>query len=153
PIRLLQRGSAELPGPKVEPGFLAVLSEPGKSNATRPPDAIGKTSGLRLAFAKWLTSRDNPLTPRVIVNRIWQHHFGRGIVETPDNFGRMGASPTHPELLDWLAVDFMEHGWSAKRLHKVIMTSTVYRQMSNQPEEERIAKAKGVDPDNLLLWR
>ncbi len=152
-IRLLQRGSAESPGPKVEPGFLTVLSPPAKSDAVRPAVAQGKTSGLRLAFAQWLTSRDHPLTARVIVNRMWQHHFGKGIVETPDNFGKMGARPTNPELLDWLAADFMEHGWSAKRLHKLIMMSTVYRQSSRQPEEERVAKAKAVDPDNLLLWR
>ena len=152
-IRLLQRGSAESPGPKVEPGFLTVLCPPGKADAVRPAAAEGKTSGVRLAFAQWLTSRDHPLTARVIVNRVWQHHFGRGIVATPDNFGKMGTPPTHRELLDWLAVDFMEHGWSLKRLHKLIMTSTVYRQSSRQPEEERVAKAKAVDPDNLLLWR
>jgi mono/diheme cytochrome c family protein len=153
PIRLLQRGSAESPGPRVEPGFPAVLCAPGKTDAARPADATGKTSGIRLAFAQWLTSRENPLTARVIVNRIWQHHFGRGIVETPDNFGKMGAEPTHPELLDWLAVDFMQHGWSAKRLHKMIMSSTVYRQSSQQPEEGWVSKAKAADPDNLLLWR
>ena len=89
----------------------------------------------------------------MIVNRVWQGHFGKGIVETPDNFGKMGAPPTHPELLDWLAVDFMEHGWSAKRLHKMIMTSTVYRQSSRQPAEPRVAKAREIDPDNHLLWR
>ncbi len=159
PIRLLQRGSAESPGPKVEPGFLTVLSQPGKPDAI-PSDAVkGKTSGTRLAFAKWLTSRDHPLTSRVIVNRVWQHHFGRGIVETSDNFGKMGSPPSHPELLDWLAVDFMEHGWSAKRLHKAIMTSTVYRQSSRQPPSETApetapsAKAKSIDPENRLLWR
>ncbi len=140
-IRLLQRGSAESPGPKVEPGFPTVLSEPGK------PDS----PGTRLTFAKWLTSREHPLTARVIVNRIWQHHFGRGIVETPDNFGKMGSPPSHPELLDWLAVDFMDHGWSAKRLHKAIMTSTVYRQSSRQPRTLR--EPESLDAENRLLWR
>ncbi len=90
-MRLLQRGNVEMPGPRVEPGALTVLSEPGKSDIVRPPDAQGKTSGYRLAFARWLTSRDHPLTARVMVNRVWQQHFGRGIVETPDNFGKLGA--------------------------------------------------------------
>jgi hypothetical protein len=152
-IRLLQRGSVESPGPKVEPGFLTVLSAPDKIRATRPPETQGKTSGLRLAFANWLTSSDNPLTARVIVNRIWQNHFGKGIVETSDNFGKMGAPPVNPELLDWLAVDFMEHGWSAKRLHKLLLMSTTYRQKSYPDNVELAAKAKSVDPDNQLLWR
>ena len=87
------------------------------------------------------------------MNRIWQHHFGKGIVETSDNFGKMGTPPVNPELLDWLAVDFMEHGWNAKRLHKMIMTSTVYRQESHPDNSEFTAKAKSADPDNQLLWR
>ncbi len=147
-MRLLQRGVLASPGPKVEPGFLTVLSAPGKSEFVRPADAKGQTSGQRLAFARWLTNRDHPLTARVIVNRVWQHHFGKGIVQTPDNFGHMGAAPTHPELLDWLAVDFMEHGWSLKRLHKTIMTSAVYMQTSRQTP-----RGNSVDPDNNLLWR
>jgi hypothetical protein len=152
-IRLLQRGSAESPGPKVTPGFLSVVCASGDCAAVRPDATQGQTSGLRLAFAHWLTSRNNPLTARVIVNRIWQGHFGKGIVETPDNFGKMGSPPTHPELLDWLAVDFMQHGWSAKRLHRLILTSTVYRQSSRQTAEPRVAKANQIDPDNHLLWR
>jgi len=150
-IRLLQRGSAESPGPRVQPGFLTVATATDKLNATRPAETRGKTSGMRLAFADWLTNRDNPLTARVIVNRMWQHHFGKGIVETPDNFGKMGGRPSNQELLDWLAVDFMDHGWSAKRLHKMIMMSTVYRQSSEQTGE--IATARNVDPENKLLWR
>jgi hypothetical protein len=106
---------------------------------------------MRLAFADWLTSRDNPLTARVIVNRIWQHHFGKGIVETPDNFGKMGGAPSNQELLDFLAVDFMDHGWTAKRLHKMIMMSSVYGQSSRQ--EGDVATARKVDPENKLLWR
>ena len=147
-MRLLQRGVLASPGPKVDPGFLTVLSAPGKSDFIRPPDTQGQTSGQRLAFARWLTSPDHPLTARVMVNRVWQHHFGKGIVQTPDNFGRMGSAPTHPELLDWLAVDFMENGWSLKRLHKLIMTSATYRQTSRQTPE-----GNAVDPDNNLLWR
>lgn len=149
-IRLLQRGDVDFAGPKVSPGFVAVLSTPGEFDATPSPNAVGETSGLRLAFAEWLTSPDHPLTARVIVNRMWQHHFGTGIVATPGNFGATGAAPTHPELLDWLAVDFMEHGWSAKRLHRMMMLSNVYRQSS-----ARRADAPGdvVDPQNKLLWR
>jgi len=87
------------------------------------------------------------------VNRIWMHHFGRGIVQTPENFGLMGSRPTHPELLDWLAVDFMENGWKMKRLHKMIMTSTVYRQSSRRVAEDEPSTAETVDPANDLLWR
>ncbi|MCC6369173.1 MAG: DUF1553 domain-containing protein [Bryobacterales bacterium] len=151
-MRLLQRGSADAPGPKVTPGFLEVLCPPGKTDATRPQETQGKSSGLRLAFAEWLTSPENPLAARVIVNRIWQGHFGAGIVATPDNFGKMGAPPVNQELLDWLAVDFMKHGWSAKHLHRLIMTSTVYRQSARQGSEAWVAKAKTIDPTNSLLW-
>lgn len=151
-IRLLQRGSAESPGPKVMPGFLTVATAPDRVDASRPAETKGKTSGLRLAFSNWLTNRDNPLTARVIVNRIWQHHFGKGIVETPDNFGKMGAAPANQELLDWLAVNFMENGWTAKRLHKMIMMSTVYRQSSQQNNEQTAGERK-ADPENKLLWR
>ena len=145
-IRLLHRGDVDFAGPIVEPGFLSVLS-PGESPPTVfSPNAAGETSGLRLAFAEWLTSPDHPLTARVIVDRIWQHHFGRGIVATPDNFGATGAPPTHPQLLDWLSITFMRDGWSAKKLHKLIMTSTVYRQMSRRTADQ-------LDEDNKLLGR
>jgi mono/diheme cytochrome c family protein len=147
-IRLLQRGSADAPGPLVTPGFLSVLSKPGQTDAVRPPSAQGQTSGTRLAFAEWLTHPDHPLTARVIVNRIWQGHFGTGIVATPDNFGTTGAPPTNQALLDYLAVDFVQNGWSAKRLHKQILLSTAYRQSSLQNEA-----ASRVDPENKLLWR
>ncbi|MEW5980008.1 MAG: DUF1553 domain-containing protein [Acidobacteriota bacterium] len=152
-MRLLQRGNVEMPGPKVQPGALTVLSEPGKSDIVHPSDVQEKTSGYRLAFARWVTSRDHPLTARVFVNRVWQQHFGRGLVETPDNFGKLGAAPTHPELLDWLAVDFMKNGWTLKRLHRLIMSSSVYRQASRQPQEGETSLAKNVDPENHLLWR
>ena len=145
-IRLLHRGDVDFAGPVVSPGFLSVLSPPGSSDAIPSKDAVGETTGLRLSFVQWLTRSDHPLTARVIVNRLWQHHFGRGIVATPDNFGATGATPTHPELLDWLAVRFMRDGWSAKKLHKLIMTSTAYRQMSKRT-------ADTVDPDNKLLSR
>jgi mono/diheme cytochrome c family protein len=147
-IRLLHRGDVDFAGPVVEPGFLSVLSRPGQTDALASPNAVGETTGLRLAFAEWLTSSDHPLAARVIVNRFWQHHFGKGIVDTPGNFGATGSSPTHPELLDWLAVEFMRDGWSAKRFHKLVMTSTVYRQTSQRHRGDG-----SVDPENRLLWR
>ena len=150
-IRLLQRGEVERPGPPVEPGFPEVLSPPGESTAVRPQDSKGETSGHRLAFAQWLTGDNHPLTARVFVNSVWQHHFGRGIVETPDNFGRQGKQPTHPALLDWLAVEFMRQGWSVKKLHRLIMTSTAYRQSSEWEAEQ--SPGAQTDPENRLLWR
>ncbi len=147
--RLLQRGMVESPGPKVTPGGLAVL---GGGSLSKPAEAHGETTGYRLAFAKWLTSAEHPLTARVMVNRVWQHHFGVGIVATPDNFGKMGSPPTHPELLDWLAADFMRSGWKLKRLHRQIMLSSAYRQSSRVVSGEATMAAQ-ADPDNKLLWR
>ncbi len=148
--RLLQRGDIESPGPRVTPGVLEVLSPPGRSTIEKPADTRGESSGYRLGLAQWLTSRDHPLTARVLVNRVWHHHFGRGIVATPGNFGRMGSPPSHPELLDWLSVDFMEQGWTLKRLHRMIMVSSVYRQSWRQPED---SAGHQLDPENRLLWR
>ena len=102
----------------------------------------------RLAFARHLTQPDHPLTPRVIVNRVWQHHFGSGLVETPSDFGYMGALPSHPELLDWLAAKFVADGWSLKSLHRLILTSKAFRQ-SSAPRPE----ALDVDSDSRLVWR
>ena len=147
-VHQLKRGDAETPGAVVEAGFLTVLCPPGQTAAVRPPETRENSSGRRLALAKWLTGRDHPLTARVLVNRIWQHHFGKGIVASPENFGHSGVPPTHPELLDWLAIDFMEHGWSIKRLHRLIMTSTAYRQSARRP-----ASPPAADPDNELLWK
>jgi mono/diheme cytochrome c family protein len=159
-IRLLHRGDVDFAGPKVEPGFLSVLSRHGHSAARPSPNAVGETTGLRLAFAEWLTRPDHPLTARVIVNRMWQHHFGKGIVDTPGNFGATGSRPTHPLLLDWLAVEFMRRGWSARQLHRVIMTSTVYRQASKQVRNaesgvrnEDRSIPHSTNSDNRLLWR
>ena len=153
-IRLLQRGSVESPGPKVTPGFITVLCAADEDCAAKPSaNRVGATQGYRLALAEWLTGPDHPLTARVIVNRIWQHHFGTGIVATPGNFGSTGSPPSHPALLDWLAVDFVKHGWKAKRLHKMIMTSEVYRQSSRRSSNPRSEWAAAEDPDNRLLWR
>jgi hypothetical protein len=102
-------------------------------------------------LARWLVSRDNPLTARVIVNRIWQQYFGRGLVDTENDFGTMGSLPTHPELLDWLAVEFMDSGWSLKHMHRLIVTSQTYRQASEVPSPA--SQAAKTDPNNMLLWR
>ena len=153
-IRLLQRGSVETPGPAVRPGFLSVLCGAEEDClATPSPNRAGETTGYRLALAEWLTDPKHPLTARVIVNRVWQHHFGTGIVATPDNFGSNGSPPSHPDLLDWLAVDFVKHGWKVKRLHKMIMLSTVYRQSSSRDDNAAGERAAIEDPDNRLLWR
>jgi len=152
-VHVLQRGVVESPGMEVKPAFLEVVSEPGKVEATRPPNAKGETSGMRLALAQWLTRPDHPLTSRVMVNRVWMHHFGRGIVNTVENFGLKGSPPTHPELLDWLSVDFVENGWKLKRLHKMILMSTAYRQSSKRRAEDPQNGPESIDPENHLLWR
>jgi hypothetical protein len=146
PSYLLIRGDPNSPGPQMQPGFLRVATY------GNPPVEMGTsehTSGRRLALAEWLVSADNPLTARVIVNRIWHHHFGRGIAPTLDNFGKMGEAPTNPELLDWLAVQFMNRGWSIKQMHRLIMTSETYKMASQFEDAESAAK----DPQNRLYWR
>jgi len=117
--------------------------------AVMPPLKSDKRPN-RLQLANWLMSAENPLTARVIVNRVWQQYFGRGLVETENDFGTMGSPPSHPELLDWIAVDFRDSGWSLKKLHKRIVTSAAYRQASNIPPNSR---GLAVDPKNYLLWR
>jgi len=145
---LFHRGDPKQPQDPVKPGWLSVLASAGQSSDLPERNPSLASSGRRLAFAHWLTSGTNPLVARVLVNRVWMHHFGRGIVGTPSDFGAMGERPSHPELLDWLANDFVEHGWRLKRLHKLIMTSTAYRQSSRHDKlgDER-------DPDNRLYWR
>jgi hypothetical protein len=139
------RGDPYGKGEEVQPGFLSIL-DPSDQKAT-PPVGLNST-GRRTVLANWLVDPKNPLAARVIVNRIWQYHFGTGIVSTPGDFGRMGARPTHPELLDYLASAFVENGWSMKKLHRLIVLSNTYRQSS-----EYQAKAAAADPDNKLLWR
>lgn len=144
---LFARGDHDQPKEKLTPGELTIVSLTQPVTIAEDDPAL-PTSGRRLAYAKWLTSGKHPLTARVLVNRVWMHHFGRGIVATPADFGVLGERPTHPELLDWLATDFMTNGWHLKRLHKLIMTSTAYRQVSTRtPEYDQI------DPDNYLLGR
>ncbi|MEO6809294.1 MAG: PSD1 and planctomycete cytochrome C domain-containing protein, partial [Isosphaeraceae bacterium] len=133
---------------EIEPGFLTLL-DPEPAQINRPPSAANST-GRRTTLARWLTKADHPLTSRVMVNRIWQYHFGRGLVGTSSDFGRLGDRPSHPELLDWLATEFVEHGWSVKQTHRLILTSATYRQSARRPTPE-VARLK--DPDNRWLWR
>lgn len=139
--RIHLRGETTSLGDKVPRGFLQVISIPG----AKPP---AKTQSGRLELAQWLTHRDNPLTARVMVNRVWQKLFGRALVTTADDFGVNGAKPSHPELLDYLAVRFMQQGWSVKKLIREIVLSQAYQRSTDHSE-------KGVqsDPDNVWLWR
>lgn len=146
PTHILARGNPHAPAEEVTPGFPAVLSPPEPTLPVVSDDAT--SSGRRTVLAKWIASPSNPLTARVMMNRIWQFHFGRGIVRTSSDFGFQGSPPTHPELLDWLAAKFVESGWSIKAMHRLIMSSATY-QMSSRPNE----KAFAVDPVNDLFWR
>ncbi len=153
--RRLVRGNYETPGDEVQPGFLRVLCDADASSqlaaATSP---FPETNGRRLGLARWLTARDSRaagLVSRVMVNRVWQHLFQTGIVPTPENFGPAGAAPTHPQLLEWLAAEFIDSGWRIKPLIRRIVCSTVYRQSAGSVAE--LARAQTVDPDNVLLWR
>ncbi len=148
PTHLLLKGDPLSPGEAVEPGVPAVLQDPSHPFQIDPKTADAATTGRRLAFARWLTRADHPLTARVLVNNVWARHFGTGIVPTLDNFGRSGAAPTNQPLLDWLATEFVAQGWKIKSLHRLIMTSTAYRQDSQAREA-----ALKLDPDNKLLWR
>ena len=147
-ICILPRGDVRHPGKEVTPGALSALRE-------LPADfdlpGAAPESERRKALALWLTDPRNPLTWRSIVNRVWQYHFGRGVVGTPNDFGRMGETPSHPELLDWLAIEFRDRGQSLKKLHKLILMSAAYRQISSVTPE--MARAQEIDSENRLLWR
>ncbi|WP_238388936.1 PSD1 and planctomycete cytochrome C domain-containing protein [Roseimaritima ulvae] len=146
--RLFHRGDFNQPKQEVQPAGLTVAAADGARVTFPTNDPDLPTTGRRLAFANWLTDRSNPLTARAIVNRIWMHHFGRGIVATPGEFGKLGGEPSHVELLDWLAADFVEHDWSLKHLHRRILTSTAWRQSSY-----RRAEGEAIDPENRFYWR
>jgi mono/diheme cytochrome c family protein len=154
PTYFLYRGVADSKGPVVTPGALSVINETDYEFPAPPPNA--KSSYRRRGFAEWLVSRQNPLTARVMVNRIWQHHFGEGVVRTPSNFGKLGEPPSHPELLDWLGIEFMGEAkdspqspdWSVKRMHRLIMTSQAYQMASDD-----IPANLAIDPENRLFWR
>lgn len=144
---VLIRGNAGTPGDEVQPAFLPVLTTESPKLPEQAAD--GKSTGRRRVLAEWIAAADNPLTARVFVNRLWHYHFGRGIVASPSDFGHTGSRPSHPELLDWLAADFIAGGWKLKRMHKLIMMSRAYRQSSRATN----VKAAEADPDNALVWR
>jgi mono/diheme cytochrome c family protein len=146
-IRILPRGDITKPGKIVAPGSITALGLPFPLN---PNNTEGDR---RAALAKWLTAKDNPLTWRSIVNRVWQYHFGRGLVDTPNDFGKMGQQPTHPELLDWLAMEFRDGGGSLKKLHKLIVMSATYRQVSTLPQNSELKTHISLDQNNAYLWR
>jgi hypothetical protein len=164
--RILFQGDYKQEREPVEPGFISAL-DPNPSAIRKAMNP--KTTGRRLTLAEWIASPENPLTARVFVNRVWQGHFGKGLVSTANDFGLAGGQPTHPELLDWLAQDFMREGWSIKKLHRLIVLSATYRQASSVDSKEspgNIFAGKGqfwkrsssknpnkIDSENNLLWR
>ncbi len=151
PTFRLEGGNLKRPAEQVEPGFPEFLGASAAEIAPHP--ASSNTTGRRTALSKWLTRPDNPMTARVLVNRLWQGHFGQGIVATPNDFGAAGEKPTHPELLDWLAVEFVESGWSMKAMHRLMVTSAAYRQSAFvDPNNAPQARALSADSGNKLLW-
>ncbi|MBX3280002.1 MAG: DUF1549 domain-containing protein [Acidobacteria bacterium] len=140
---IFKGGDPHVPAEEVEPRFPSVL--------TAPDAPAVRDEKRRLALARWLVRPDHPLTSRVMMNRLWHHYFGRGIVATPNDFGRNGGRPSHPELLDWLSSEFVAGGWKLKRMHEMIVLSSVYRQSSISAAEA--SKAVQGDPENILLWR
>lgn len=143
---VLMRGNAHSPAKVVQPHFPELFE--AETPDFPEPVAGSHSSGQRLVFAKWIASPENRLTSRVMVNRIWQHHFGRGIVPSPNNFGQLGFPPTHPKLLDWLSYAFIERGWHIKPMHRMMLLSATYR-MSSEGNEKALAR----DPNNNLFWR
>ncbi len=147
-LHLLHGGDSERPLQEIEPASLSVI--PWLQRNFDPPPPAAKTSRRRLQLAQWIADPKNPLTARVIVNRLWQHHFGAAIVRTPNNFGFLCDPPTHPRLLDWLAAEFIQRDGSIKQLHKLILTSQTWRQASLHPDAQRYDQR---DPANRLWWR
>ncbi|MGJ8725578.1 MAG: PSD1 and planctomycete cytochrome C domain-containing protein [Roseibacillus sp.] len=146
---ILTGGSLEAPGDPVTPGVLSPLGLPSPTGSEEDPFKVPEEiEGRRLAVAKWIANPENALSARSIVNRVWQYHFGKPIAGTPNNFGVKGAKPTHPELLDWLAADFVANGWQFKRLHRLIMSSATYQQASRHPNFKELANQ---DPNNDLF--
>ena len=147
PTHVLIRGNANREGELVAPGLPQCFANGRPQPA---PTRTLRSSGRRSLFADWLASGDNPLTARALVNRAWHHHFGRGLARSTTDLGRAGSPPTHPELIDWLASEFVQQGWSLKRLHKLILTSETWKRSSTSPAES-VGASK--DPGNELLWR
>jgi hypothetical protein len=146
PAHVLLRGNLATPGPEVKPGFIASLCGGEEKPADVSPPAKLNSTGRRTALANWIGSASNPMTARVIVNRLWQHHFGRGLVATPSDFGKNGDRVTHPALLDWLALRLVQDGWSLKKLHRMMLLSAAYQQSTAVDP-----KSAKLDPDNKLL--
>ena len=144
---VLVGGDIQSPAEQVSPGTLEAVE---RYAGLAPPGIPAGIEGRRAALARWIVDRRNPLTARVMVNRIWQHHFGRGLASDANNFGKMGGKPSHPELLDWLAGFFMEHGWSVKAVHRVILYSEAYRRSATHPDQALLDR---VDPENAYLAR
>lgn len=148
--RVMIRGEWDNPGEVVEPGFLSCITGNQDAAPIRlDPFKRWPTRSRRMALAQWIASPDNPLTARVMMNRLWHWHFGRGIVPTPSDFGKLSGGPSHPELLDWLALQFVKHKWSIKAMHRMIVNTSTYRQSSVNAQQ----LAARTDPDNTLLWR
>jgi hypothetical protein len=148
PTYVYRRGDYLSPGRLVGPGVPSVLTDGKTPFEVTPPWPGAKQTGRRLAFARWLTRPDHPLFARVMVNRLWKHHFGTGLVKTLDNFGKTGTPPTHPELLDWLAREFVRRDWSIKAIHRLMVTSATYRRSS------AVTPAiEAADPENALYSR
>ncbi len=148
--RVMLRGEYNNWGEEVEAGFLSCITGHQKPAAIRlDPFKRWPTRSRRMTLAQWIASPENPLTARVMVNRLWYRHFGRGIVPTPSDFGKLSGGPSHPELLDWLATQFVEKGWSLKAMHRLMVTSSTYRQASQNAGRPAAAEK---DPDNTLLW-
>jgi hypothetical protein len=145
---LFHRGDHRQPKQAVGPGDLTISAAEGERFLVADDDPTIPTTGRRLAYARHLTSGKHPFVARVLMNRVWLHHFGKGLVDTPGDFGNLGLRPTHPELLDLLALEFVEQGWSLKRMHKWIMTSTVYRQSSHIDPA-----MQAIDGANTFCWR
>jgi len=147
-LHMLKKGDVHRPLQVIAPGSLSGAARLSREFDPAPPDTL--TSRRRLQLAKWIIDKQNPLTARVMVNRLWQHHFGEGLVRTPDNFGFLGNPPTHPELLDWLAGELMAGDWKLKRIHKLMVMSKTYQQSSLHPEQAKYASS---DSANRYWWR
>lgn len=148
PFHLLKKGERTQPAEVVEAGTLSMI--PSMDETFVPPSTDARTTRRRLQLAEWMVQPTHPLTARVYVNRLWQHHFGQGLVRTPDNFGFTGDPPSHPALLDWLADELVRGGWRTKRLHKLILTSATYQQASIHPDDAEYSER---DSQNRWLWR
>src|SRR5262249_7597105 len=142
-------------GEEIQPAWPLILSPKYVETTPSINSPTPQTTGRRTALARWIASSDHPLTARVLVNRLWQHHFGRGIVATASDFGVRGQPPTHQELLDWLATEFIARGWSVKQMHKLMLLSATYQQESGVRDQRSgvSGDVRALDPDNQFFSR